>query len=165
MKHQKVVIAVLSLSAAGFVGILQREDYREEVYPDPTYGWQVPTGGFGSTGPDIKRGDKMAVVPAIQRALVDASKFEGALKQCVKVPLSQPEYDLYVSFSYNVGSAGFCGSSIVKRLNQGDYVGACDAILLWNKSNGQDCSAPGNRSCAGLWKDRLKSHKACLEAQ
>lgn len=165
MKWDKVVVATLSLSAVGFVGILQREDYREQVYPDPTYGWQVPTVGFGSTGPDIKKGDKIAVVPAIQRALVDANKFEGALKQCVTVPLSQPEYDVYVLFSYNVGSAGFCNSTIVKRLNAGDYVGACNAILLWNKSNGQDCSAPGNKTCSGLWKDRLKSNKACLEAQ
>lgn len=159
-----MTLAVLSLSAAGFVGILQREDYREKAYPDPTYGWKVPTVGFGTTE-GVKQGDSLKVVPAIERALIDASKFEGALKQCVKVPLSQVEYDLYVNFSYNVGSAGFCGSTIVKQLNQLDYVGACDAILLWNKSNGQDCSAPGNRTCSGLWKDRLKAHKACMEAQ
>ena len=30
---------------------------------------------------------------------------------------------------------------------------------------GQDCSAPGNRTCSGLWKDRLKTHAACMEAQ
>lgn len=37
--------------------------------------------------------------------------------------------------------------------------------LLWNKSNGQVCSAPGNRTCAGLWTDRLKTHAKCLGAQ
>lgn len=165
MNKTRMTLAVLSLPAAGFVGILQREDYREEAYPDPTYGWKVPTAGFGTTGPDIKKGDKLAVIPALQRALTDATKFEGALKQCVKVPLHQAEYDVYVLFSYNVGSAGFCNSTIVKRLNAQDYVGACDAILLWNKSNGQDCSAPGNKTCAGLWKDRLKSHATCMAVQ
>lgn len=164
MSKSRIVIAALSLSAAGFVGILAREEYREQAYADPTYGWKVPTVGFGTTG-GIKQGDTLKVVPAIQRALIDASKFEGALKQCVTVPLHQAELDLYVNFSYNIGSAGFCGSTVVKRLNALNYVGACDAILMWKKSNGQDCSAPGNRTCSGLWTDRLKSHAACMAAQ
>lgn len=162
--RSRIAITVLSLSAAGFVGILQREDYREQAYPDPTYGWNVPTVGFGTTG-GVKQGDSLKVVPAIQRALTDASKYEGALKRCIAVPLHQAEYDLYINFSYNIGSAGFCSSTVARRLNAEDYVGACNAILLWNKSNGQDCSAPGNRTCSGLWKDRLKSHAACMEAQ
>lgn len=164
MKHPRIALAVLSLSAAGFVGILQREDYREKAYPDPTYGWKVPTVGFGSTE-GVKQGDSLKVVPAIERALVDASQFEGALKQCVKVQLSQAEYDLYVNLSYNIGSSGFCKSTIVEQLNRLDYVRACDAILMWKMSNGQDCSAPGNRTCSGLWKDRLKAHKTCMDAQ
>jgi len=104
-------------------------------------------------------------VPAIQRALSDASQFEGALKRCVSAPLHQAEYDLYVDLSYNIGAGAFCGSTVVRRLNARDYVGACNAILLWNKSNGQDCSAPGNRTCSGLWTDRLKTHAKCLVAQ
>ena len=160
----RIIVAALALSAAGFVGILTREQYREQAYADPTYGWRVPTVGFGTTQ-GVKPGDSLKVVPAIQRALTDASKYEGALKQCVTVPLHQAEYDLYVNLSYNIGAARFCGSTIVKRLNVQDYVGACNAIFLWNKSNGQDCSAPGNRTCSGLWKDRLKSHQQCLETQ
>jgi len=160
----RVVVAVLSLSAVGFVGILAREEYREQAYADPTYGWKIPTVGFGTTE-DVKRGDRLAVVPAIQRALVDAGTFEGALKRCVKVPLHQAEYDLYVDLSYNIGASGFCGSTIVRRLNAGDYGGTCDAILMWRKSNGQDCSAPGNRTCSGLWVDRLKTHAKCVGAQ
>ena len=160
----RVVVAALSLSAVGFVGILMREDYRAQSYPDPTYGWQVPTVGFGTTD-GVRRGDSLRVVPAIQRALVDASQFEGALKRCVSAPLHQAEYDLYVDLSYNIGASGFCGSTVVRKLNALDYVGACNAVLLWNKSNGQDCSAPGNRTCSGLWKDRLKTHAKCLGAQ
>jgi len=160
----RMAVAALSLSAAGFVGILAHEEYRGTAYADPTWGWKVPTVGFGTTD-GVKAGDTIAVVPAIQRALRDASKFEGAIKQCVKSPLHQAEYDVYVNLSYNIGSAGFCGSTIVKRLNAGDYRGACDGILLWNKSNGQICSTPGNRTCAGLWKRRLESHAACVAAQ
>lgn len=159
----RVAVAVLSLSAAGFVGILVREGYREQAYADPTWGWKIPTVGFGTTD-DVRRGDSLPVVPALQRALKDASKFEGAIKRCVTAPLHQAELDLYVLFSYNIGSSGFCNSTVVRRLNALDYRGACEAILLWNKSNGQRCDLPGNRTCGGLWTDRLETHAKCLGA-
>lgn len=158
----RVGIAGLVLSAAAFVGILTREGYTDEAII-PVKG-DTATYGFGTTG-GVKMGDKTNPVAAVQRAMVDAQKFEGALKKCVEVPLSQAEYDTYVSFSYNVGSAGFCNSTIVKRLNAGDYRGACDAILMWRFVAGYDCATPGNKRCYGLWVDRLKTHKTCMEAQ
>ena len=47
----------------------------------------------------------------------------------VKVPLHQHEYDAFISFSYNVGSGAFCRSTLVRRLNDGDYQGACTELL------------------------------------
>lgn len=164
-QNVRVTVAALSLSAAAFIGLVMHEGYSERAYPDPTYGTKVPTVGFGTTGPDINMGTRMAPVPALQRAHRDVQKFEGALKQCVRVPLTQGEYDVYVSMSYNIGTQGFCGSGIVRELNAGNYRAACDQILRWRYSNGQDCSAPGNRSCSGLWKRRLSDHQLCLEAQ
>lgn len=160
---QRTAVAALSLSAAAFVGILTREGYTEQaVIPVPG---DVPTMGFGTTE-GVKIGDSTAPVHAVQRALSDASKYEGALKRCVKVPLHQAEYDVYVDLSYNVGPAAFCGSTIVRRLNAGDYRGACEAILMWKYGPRKfDCSTPGNKVCAGLWKDRLRLHRQCMEAQ
>lgn len=166
-RNSRVAIAGLALSAAAFVGILTREGYTDNAII-PTKG-DVPTYGFGTTG-GVKMGDKTTPVKAVQRALKDVSTFEGAMKRCVKVPLSQEEYDLYVNLQYNIGSAGFCGSTIVKRLNAYDYRGACEAILLFRKVSLPggakfDCSTPGNKICSGLWKDRLKVHQQCLGAQ
>jgi lysozyme len=54
------------------------------------------------------------------------AKFEGAVKQCVTVPLAQYEYDAYISLAYNIGPTAFCGSTLVRLLNAGDYEGgAC----------------------------------------
>ncbi|MBS0453953.1 MAG: lysozyme [Proteobacteria bacterium] len=162
MNKVRVTVAALSLSAAAFVGILTREGYTDQAVI-PTKG-DVPTYGFGTTE-GVKMGDRTTPVQAAQRALADSQKFEGALKSCVNAPLHQAEYDVYVDLSYNIGSAAFCSSTIVKRLNAGDYAGACDAILMWKKAAGYDCSTPGNRRCAGLWTDRLNKHKQCMEAQ
>lgn len=158
----RTALIALSLSATGLVAIVAREGYSDRVII-PTKG-DVPTIGFGTTQ-GVQPGDTTTPVKALQRALRDTQKFEGALKRCVKVPLHQREYDVYVDLSYNIGSAGFCGSQIVKRLNAGDYTGACNAILLWKRyKNIPDCSVP-NKVCGGLWTDRLRSHKLCLEAQ
>lgn len=155
-------VAALSLSAAAFVGILTREGYTDTAII-PTKG-DVPTVGFGTTG-GVRLGDRTTPVEAARRALADTQQFEGQLKRCVHVPLHQAEYDVYVDLSYNIGGGAFCSSTIVQKLNAGDYRGACDAILLWRYAAGYDCSTPGNRRCAGLWADRLRTHAQCVEAQ
>lgn len=162
MSKARLAISSLVLSAAAFVGILAREGYTSTAII-PTKG-DVPTVGFGTTG-GVRMGDTTTPVKAVQRALTDSQKFEGALKQCVSVPLHQAEYDVYVDLSYNIGSTAFCKSTIVRRLEEGDYRGACDAILRFKYAAGYDCSTPGNTRCAGLWVDRLKKHAQCMGAQ
>lgn len=162
VNRNRTAIAALTLSAAAFVGILTREGYTDNaIIPVPG---DVPTMGFGTTE-GVQMGDKTTPVKAAQRALTDASKYEGVIKQCVKVPLHQAEYDVYVDLSYNIGPYGFCSSRIVKRLNAQDYAGACEAILEWKYFRKFDCSTPGNKLCAGLWTDRMRSHAKCMAAQ
>ena len=167
MKHPRTAIAGLVFSAASLIGLAVSEGYRETAYI-PTRG-DVPTLGFGSTtrldGTPVQMGDRTDPVQALQRKARDIEKFEGALKTCVRVPLYQAEYDVYVDHAYNIGSGAFCSSTIVKRLNAGDYAGACDAILMWRRVGRQDCSEPGNRICWGLWERRLAAHAKCMEAQ
>lgn len=169
----RVGIAGLALSAAAFVGILTREGYTDGAII-PTKG-DVPTYGFGTTN-GVKIGDRITPVKAAQRALKDAQTYEGAIKRCVTADLYPAEYDLYVKFGYNVGETNFCyardkagkiigPSTLVRRLNAGDYVGACNAILLYKYAAGYDCSTPGNTRCAGVWTDRKAAHAACMEAQ
>lgn len=126
----RILIAALALSAAGFVGITLNEGYTDKaVIPIPG---DVPTLGFGTTG-GVKLGDKTTPTKALERALTDASKFEGAVKQCVHVPLHQYEYDAYIDFAYNIGPTKFCSSTLVKKLNAQDYAGACAEISKWVK--------------------------------
>jgi lysozyme len=157
----RTLIAALVLSAAGLVGIAVDEGYTSRAVPDPVKGTAVPTIGFGTTG-GVKMGDTTTPVKALQRKLTDVQQFEGALKQCVKVPLHQHEYDAYINLAYNIGPTAFCNSTIVKRLNALDYPGACNAVLKWKYVGDVDCSVPGNQQCAGLWARRLKTRGQCL---
>lgn len=159
--NARLPVAALTLSAAAFVGLLVHEGYTDRaVIPIPG---DVPTVGFGTTG-GVSLGDRTDPVAAVQRAARDVVAFEGDVKSCVKVPLSQAEYDIYTDMTYNIGGGAFCRSTMVKRLNAGDYRGACDAILMWRFAAGKDCSNPGNK-CLGLWKRRLHAYQSCEAAQ
>jgi lysozyme len=78
----------------------------------------------------------------------------AAVLRCTKVPISQNEYDAYTLFAYNVGTAAFCGSSLLKKLNQGDHVGACDGLLAWDYA--------GGKRVLGLTRRRQFERSVCL---
>jgi len=143
-------IAALSLSATTLVAIVLHEGYKDMAYI-PTPG-DVPTIGFGTTN-GVKLGDKTTPTQALNRAMVDIQKFEGAVKSCVQVPLTQGEYDSYISLSYNIGTTAFCNSTLVKRLNQSEYALACQEILRWNRFQGKEL--------AGLTKRRQEEYLKC----
>lgn len=148
---KRTLVAALSLSGSALVGLALHEGYRDEAYiPVPG---DVPTLGFGTTE-GVKMGDRTTPEKALARALQDVQKFEGALKQCVTVPLHQYEYDAYVSFSYNVGSGAFCKSTLVKKLNASDYPGACAELLRWTRAGGKEL--------AGLVKRRKDEYRKCM---
>ncbi len=150
-KPARNIVAALSLSASALVGIVLYEDYTDKaVIPVPG---DVPTLGFGTTE-GVHLGDATTPPKALARALVDIGKYEGALKHCVVVPLAQNEYDAYISLSYNIGSAAFCGSTLVKKLNGGDYAGACEEILKWDRFKG--------KPLRGLTLRRQGEYKKCI---
>ncbi len=154
------LLATLALSAAGLVGIALHEGYTDRaVIPIPG---DVPTIGFGTTT-GVKPGDRTTPPAALERALRDVQQYEGALRQCVTVPLHQGEYDAFVSLAYNIGPGAFCRSTLVRLLNAGDYPGACAQILRWRRAAGKDCANPANR-CMGLWRRRQAEHQQCIEA-
>lgn len=148
---QRKTIAGLTLSAAALVGLIMSEGYSDKaIIPVPG---DVPTIGFGTTT-GVKLGDKITAPQAVARAFADVQKFEGALKQCVTVPLHQHEYDAWISFSYNVGASAFCRSTAVKKLNAGDYEGACREMDKWIYVKG--------RRIQGLVNRRAMERDLCL---
>lgn len=160
--RKRIAVAALAFSAAAFVGRAVQEGYTDTAVD---IGDGAKTIGHGTTrnadGSPVKLGDRTTPTKALVAMLRDVNKFEGALKKCVHVPLYQHEYDEFVAFSYNVGSANFCGSTMVKLLNAEDYTGACDQFPRWYRSNGRDCRIRAF-GCYGIVLDREKSRLRCL---
>lgn len=151
MSIPRKAVAGLTLSAAALVGLLVQEGYREKAYT-PVPG-DVATIGFGTTG-GVKLGDTTTPEKALVRSLADVQKFEGAVKQCVTVPLHQHEYDAFLSLSYNIGTGAFCRSTLVRKLNAGDYTGACTEIKRWDRFQG--------KPLRGLTIRRDREYRECM---
>lgn len=172
MRTNRVAVGGMSLSAAAFVALLSFEGYTGKAVIPTTN--DRPTVGFGSTfhedGRPVKMGDTTDPVAAAQKAIVHIQKDERRVRESLPgVELNQQEYDLYLDWVYQYGTANWNSSTIRRRLLSGDHKGACDALLMWRYSGGYDCSTTingqPNKRCWGVWTRQLDRHTKCLEAQ
>ena len=131
---KRTLISSLGVSAALLVGIAVHEGYSDRPYLDVV---GVKTIGFGRTE-GVRLSEKTTPQRELVLVLKDLEERKEAIALCVKVPLYQ---------------YAFCGSTLVRKLNQQDYAGACDEILRWNRA--------GGREVAGLTKRRQDEHKLC----
>lgn len=156
MSRTRAAIGVLAVSAAALLALWDHEGWTERAIV-PAKG-DVPTVGPGLTkrpdGSPVQMGDTIKPLEGARRSLAHIQKDERGIKACVTAPLHQYEYDAAVSLAYNIGTKAFCGSTVVKRFNSGDYAGACDAFLMWNKFQGKELR--------GLTLRRERERATCL---
>lgn len=147
----RIPIKALSAGAALLVAVATFEGYKDRAYI-PVAG-DIPTIGFGSTK-GVKLGDTTTPDRALVVLLHDLNTHSNGIKACITVPLYQHEFDAYSSFAFNVGVSAFCRSTLVKKLNAGDYTGACNELSKWVYSGGKKYN--------GLVKRREQERKLCL---
>lgn len=166
MNRARIGIGALALSATGLVGLITHESYTSTAII-PVAG-DRPTVGFGSTfrddGTPVKLGDTITPPKAVARTLAHIGKDESRLKDCVKAPLHQAEYDLLVDHAYQYGALATCSSSLVNHVNAGRYADACAGYLQWRYVKKRDCSVRSN-GCYGVWVRAQARQARCLEAQ
>jgi len=127
------------------------EGVRTYAYRDPV---GIPTICFGETK-GVRMGDTLTVEQCKGMLVERVEEFGRAVDRCVFVPLPPARKAALTSFTYNVGVGAFCGSTLVRKLNEGDTVGACDQLLRWNKAKGIPLP--------GLTTRREKERELCLQ--
>lgn len=60
-----------------------------------------------------------------------------------------------ISLTYNIGGGAVCKSTFARRINEGNWRAACDALPLYNRA--------GGREVRGLTNRRLDERRFCLE--
>lgn len=104
---------------------------------------KIPTIGYGNTyypnGKKVTMNDTPITKEYATEMLsyIAQKDFGGKVHQLVIVNLNQNQYDALVSFAYNIGVGAFENSTLLRKLNKGDYEGASNEFAKWNKAGGK----------------------------
>ncbi|QDP64898.1 MAG: putative endolysin [Prokaryotic dsDNA virus sp.] len=151
-RFRKVVVTTTATMALAIPMVAGFEGYRSGAYLDAV---GIPTICFGETK-GVQMGDSKTreeCEDMLEERLVE---FENGVRSCL------PSYDdltpqtqaAFVSFSYNVGTGAFCRSTLRRKAEAGDLVGACNELPRWNKAGGV--------VLPGLSKRREEERQLCL---
>ena len=136
----------MSVSNKGVDLICEFEGEQLIAYDDGVGVWTI---GFGTikypNGVRVKKGDTCTLDQAKEYMRHDLIEFEHTVNSSVKVPLNQNQFDALVSLAYNIGSNAFKSSTLVKKLNSGDYKGAADQFNVWVNAGGKRMQGLVNR--------------------
>jgi lysozyme len=119
----------MELSASGLEAIADREGFAPKKYVDAT-GFSIGYGHFIKAGEFFN--EPMPEWRARELLLADSAIASDAVRAYVKVPITQNQFDSLVSFTFNVGVGAFKKSTLLARLNAGDYVGAAAQFDRWH---------------------------------
>jgi lysozyme len=112
------------------------EALRLVAYPDPGTGGKPWTNGWGHTK-GVKPGDRITEAQAEQFLSDDLAVFELTVNSAIKRTMTQNQFDAMVSLAFNIGGPEFAQSTLVKKFNAGDVLGAADQFPRWKFSGGK----------------------------
>jgi lysozyme len=122
----------LAYSPAGLLLTQDFEKCRLVAYQDSKGVWTI---GWGHTA-GVKRGDVCTQAQADAWLLADVQDAVYAVNHYVAIKLRQNEFDALVDFVFNVGAGNFANSTLLRKLNRGDLVGAANEFERWDMSGG-----------------------------
>ena len=128
----------IQTSDKGIALIKQFEGCKLTAYQDSVGVWTI---GYGWTKPvdgkPIRAGMTIKQETAERLLKTGLVSYENDVSRLVKVDLTQGQFDALVSFTYNLGARSLSTSTLLRKLNAGDYAGAADEFLRWNKAGGK----------------------------
>ena len=123
----------MKTSEVGVELIKEFEGCKQVAYQDSVGVWTI---GYGHTK-DVYEG-QLAIKKTIERWLQeDLEEFESYVSKLVKVELNQNQFDALVAWTYNLGPTNLKESTMLRKLNYGDYASVPDEMRRWNKAGGE----------------------------
>jgi lysozyme len=109
------------------------EGCRFDAYLCPAGVWTI---GYGHTA-NVKEGDRVNQEAAEAFLIEDLEKFEQAVARLVKVPVTQQQFDALVSFTFNLGAGNLAASTLLRKLNNYQYIEVPEQMMRWVRAGGQ----------------------------
>lgn len=89
-----------------------------------------------------EQAERLATIKTKEQAeialLEDTKEFSDKIKPFIKVEIDDNIFSALVSFAYNLGENALRNSTLLKKLNSKDYIGASEEFKRWNKSKGKE---------------------------
>lgn len=140
------------INAAGLSLVKQWEGLKTKAYQDVAGIWTIGYGHTSAAGaPVVKPGMVITESRAEEILRADLAVFEERVERLVKVPLSDNQHAVLVSFDFNTGALG--KSTLLKKLNAGQYDAVPLELMKWVNAGGQRVKGLVNRRAAeaSLW--------------
>ena len=123
----------METSQTGVDLIKEFEGRRLVAYQDSVGVWTI---GYGHTK-DVWE-DRLIIKSTADRLLAeDLAEFEEYVNTLVKVPLTQNQFDALVAWTFNLGPTNLNKSTMLRKLNYGDYESVPEEMRRWNKAGGE----------------------------
>ena len=123
----------MKISEEGKALIKKFEGCELEAYKCPAGVWTI---GYGHTK-GVQQGDVWSQANADEMLDIELDEFEGYINELVEVQLEQHQFDALVAWVYNLGAGNLISSTLLIKLNAGDYDDVPHEIQRWNKANGE----------------------------
>ena len=124
----------MKTSDVGINLIKEFESFVPETYICPA---GKPTIGYGHV---VRPGEVFTTITEEEGCALLAEDLvprEESVGKLVRVGLSQAQFDALVSFVYNVGHGAFNMSTLLRKLNNRDYLGAAAEFQRWKYGGGR----------------------------
>ena len=109
------------------------EGFEANAYLCPANVWTI---GYGRTR-NVREGDVVNERQAERDLLEELEEFADQVLNTVKVELLQHQLDALTSWTYNLGVGNLSSSTLLKKLNTGDYESVPSEMVRWNKAGGK----------------------------
>jgi lysozyme len=105
-----------------------------EAYRDCVGVWTI---GYGHTGPTVAAGQTISEAEAEELLRADLAEAVACVNRWVKSVISQSQFDAMVDFCFNTGRGNFVQSTLLRKVNSGDFAGAAAQFALWVHAGGE----------------------------
>ncbi|WLT09664.1 glycoside hydrolase family protein [Bartonella apihabitans] len=144
------------ISPHGLEKLKQWEGLKTKAYKDSGGVWTIGYGHTATAGePKPRAGMVITAAEAESILLKDLMQYEAAIENNVKVELNDNQFAALVSFVYNIPLASFKKSTLLKKLNAGNYDAVPTELMKWTKAGGKKIQGLVNRRRAEgyLWME------------
>ncbi len=110
------------------------EGFHLEAYRDCAGIWTI---GYGHTASTVAAGQTISAAEAEELLRADLAEAVACVNRAVTTKVTQGQFDAMVDFCFNAGRGNFVKSTMLRKVNSGDFEGAATQFGLWIHAGGE----------------------------